>query len=370
MTTFDRVMVSGASGTIGSVVTRDLMERYPLAEIVCILRNQRSLDRLRRVLTEAQQQRIKPLFADLVGEKPFDIDAFGSNKAQRCLAVHCAADVSWTKAERLLGPINVQGTQRFAELAVSASTEKPAFIFLSTAFIEEGKPFRNAYEKTKLEAEILLQEHFGDRLDKAIIRCSLVVGSSEDGAIPQFNGLYPLVRLVALAEVPCVIADPAYRVDTVPIDYVTAEIAQCAERLGRGAALIKTVAATGQDQAISIANLVKRILANTDSFRMTAGLGPVTPISVITNRQFRFLIRAAKSWEMAERFDQIERISSVMAGYITHGESGRAIRPGWLGSAAPAPESYIDKVIQYWLRQNSERVATNRQHVWQVGLET
>lgn len=345
------------------------MKRYPAAEFVCVLRNERSYERLLLSLADGQSRRVKPLFLDLAAEDP--ITAIGGlGKARRCLAVHCAADVSWTKSERLVGPINVHGTRRFADLVLSAAVERPAFVFLSTAYIEDGKSFRNAYEKTKFDAEELLQQSFRDRLDVAIVRCSLVVGSSEDGAIPRFNGLYPLIRLVALSEVPCIIADATYRVDTVPIDYVAAEVAECAARLGDDCREIKIVAASGTDRSMSIARLVERILANTNDFRAAAGIEPVAPVSVISNRQFRFLMRAAKNWEMAERFDQVERISSVMAGYITHGESSGAIVPSWLRSPAPAPESYLDKVIQYWLAQNRERVVLNRKHVWQVGVGT
>ncbi len=367
MPEYDRVLVSGGSGAIGAAVLRRLMQKYPAAEIVCVLRNIRSLERLASFLESSQLHRLRPVYLDLASEEPLDLNTVGLGKAQRCLAVHCAADVSWSKSERLLSPINIRGTERFAELALAASERQPALIFLSTAFIEDGKPFRNAYEKTKLAAETLLQERFGAKMHLGIIRCSLVVGSSIDGEILRFNGLYPLVRVVALAEVPCVIADASYQVDTVPVDYVVAQIIACGESLGNGCRFISTVAATGSERSLLIGDLVQCIASNANSFRAALGVEPLQPVSVIPQRQFRFLMRAAKSWEMAQRFSQVERISEVMSGYVVHGASGRAIRPSWLGSAAPAPAAYIDTVIKYWLERNHDRVAANKQHSWQIG---
>jgi nucleoside-diphosphate-sugar epimerase len=364
---YDRILVSGGSGAIGAAVLRQLMQQYPQAEVVCVLRNSRSLERLSPFLEPSQLHRVRSVYVDLASDGQTDLNTAGLEKAQRCLAVHCAADVSWSKSERLLLPINVRGTERFADLALAASEHEPALIFLSTAFIEDGKPFRNAYEKTKLAAEALLQERFGARMQLGIVRCSLVVGSSTDGEILRFNGLYPLIRVVALAEVPCVIADPSYQVDTVPVDYVVAQIVACAQSLGDDCRFLSVVAATGSEGSLFIGDLVQRIASNANSFRAAIGADPLQPVSVIPQRQFRFLMRAAKSWEMAQRFSQVERISEVMSGYVVHGASGRAIRPGWLGSPAPAPASYIDTVIRYWLERNHDRVAANKQHSWQIG---
>jgi len=367
MPKYDRVLVSGGSGAIGAAVLRQLMQQYPEAQIVCVLRNSRSLERLAPFLEPSRLHRLKSVFLDLAAEEPIDLNTVGLEKTQRCLAVHCAADVSWSKSERLLSPINVRGAERFAELALAASERQPALIFLSTAFIEDGKPFRNAYEKTKLAAETLLQERFGARMHLGIIRCSLVVGSSIDGEILRFNGLYPLVRVVALAEVPCVIADASYQVDTVPVDYVVAQIIACAQSLGEGCRFISTVAATGSERSLLIGDLVQCIASNANSFRAALGAEPLQPVSVIPQRQFRFLMRAARVGRWRRGSARWRESARFMSGYVVHGASGRAIRPSWLGSAAPAPASYIDTVIKYWLERNHDRVAANKQHSWQIG---
>ena len=61
---------------------------------------------------------------------------------------------------------------------------------LATAYCDEQFEPRNAYESTKLAAEQILAAEFGDRLNTAVIRCSLIVGAREDGWIARFNGLY------------------------------------------------------------------------------------------------------------------------------------------------------------------------------------
>jgi thioester reductase-like protein len=364
---FDRILLSGGSGAVGSHVLQDLRTSHPSAEIYCLARSRSAGQKISDGLGKNLRNRVRIVYADLTKAADGLRLAEELGRTRRALAVHCAADVSWTKSERLLAPINVDGSIAFADLAVRVSRERPSFVFLSTAFLSDDGQQRNAYEATKLAAEKLLCGRHGRDLQLSVIRCSLIVGDSVEGRISRFNGLYPLIRLVALGEVPCVIADRNYRIDIVPVDFVSRQIVVAAATEPEPQPLQLLVAA-GESGSVAITDLVQRVQTRTSQFRAANGLRPSPEVSVINSRQYRFLMKASQSWDMTQRFERVEQISGLMAGYIAHGETGRAIVPRTLGEPPPDPQAYLDVVVDYWLAAHRQKVLADMRHEWLEGV--
>jgi nucleoside-diphosphate-sugar epimerase len=357
------IVVTGASGAVGSYLIRDIARRGG-APVVALLRNEASLRRLLHACGPEIMERVRPVFADITREADVATAAADIGVHDHALVVHCAAEVSWTKPERLTAPVNVEGTRHCAELALQVSRGPPSFVFLSTAFCAEGVQPRNTYEATKLAAERLLTDVYSARLHLAILRCSLIVGASTDGWIVRFNGIYPLIRILALAEVPCLVAEPGYRLDTIPVDMVAEEIRASAEASRAGAGVLRSVVASGRS-AMPIGEFVGRAVARIDRFRVRQDLPSLPPISILSERRYRFLMAASKSWDLGRRFAKVEDLSEVMAGYIDHGASGRAICPSFVGrDAAPEPADYIDRVVDHWVLRNHERIIAARPPTW------
>ena len=89
------------------------------------------------------------------------------------------------------------------------------------ADLDLGQEFRNTYERSKLEAELLVAEAAAEGLPLAVARPSIVVGHARSGWTPVFNVLYWPMRAFErglLKEVP---AREDSIVDLVPVDYVT-----------------------------------------------------------------------------------------------------------------------------------------------------
>ncbi len=363
----DALLLTGATGAIGSYVAAH--SRYVGAlPTYCLVRRPEAVEKLGRMVGSAAA-RLIPVVADITSVGDMETAARRIGVHQRVASIHCAGDVSWTKSDRLLNPVNYEGTRHVASLLTAISRDRPAMVFLSTAFAEEGRPARNAYERTKLAAERALRDDFRDRLELTVLRCSLVVGASTDGSIARFNGLYPLVRIIALAEVPCVIADSNYQIDTVDLDFVCRQIDSALERPACDAGPQLLIAAAGS-QAINVRDLVAMVIRRTDAFRASIDLTSLPEISVISGRQYRFLMKASKSWGMEERFSRVEQISSLMEGYIVHGESGNAIVPVTLGnSPPPVPSEYLPKVIDFWLSVNLARIREDRQADWSLPVQ-
>ncbi|MDP3745627.1 MAG: SDR family oxidoreductase [Phenylobacterium sp.] len=366
MLDYDCVLISGASGAVGAFVIRELARSSSLP-LICLLRSPASLARLTEAVGSRSSllDRIIPVYCDLTSDTQVAAAREAVGLRRRCLALHCAAEVSWTKPERLAAPINVEGTRRFAQLVVTISRERPSLVFLSTAFSAEDHPPRNAYEATKLLAERLLVDEFATRTYLAILKCSLVVGAADDGWMARFNGLYPLIRILALAEVPCVIAEPRYLLDTTPVDFVWRQMQLASETVGEARPLLRLVAGAGPD-ALSIEEVVSLTLDRANAARRAHNLPDLPEISVLSERKFRFLMSASKSWNLDHRFEKVEQISEIMNGYVVHGASGRRIVPQGLGEGSPRPADYLPRVIDHWIARNLDRVLRHATPDWLV----
>jgi nucleoside-diphosphate-sugar epimerase len=363
MRRFDLIVLSGATGAVGSYLLRRFLEDSS-ARIVCVLRAPSSYERLVRELVPDARQRIEPLFADLRVADEVDAAVVRCSGGTRCLAIHCAADVSWTKSKAVLAPINIDGTKHFAKLALALSRERPAFALLSTAYADTtSNIYRNSYEETKAEAERMLRRDHADALDLCVFRASLVVGARESGWIGRFNGLYPLIRLVALAEVPCIIGNASSRIDLVPVDWLADELLAAVGRLPAGGRGLEVVAAAGAS-APRLGEIMAIVQERSRAFLGREGRSPNPPVSLIGARQYDFLMKASRQWGLREQFYHLDRIRDVMYGYITYATNIRELRPANVTTEAPAAHSFLPNVVDYWLAANSAKVLQARQPAW------
>jgi long-chain acyl-CoA synthetase len=151
---------------------------------------------------------------------------------------HCAASVSFTMGLAESRQINVDGTRRMVELGELCARRGglDSFVHVSTAYVagshtgsfteadlEFGQGFRNAYERTKFEAERLLRAR-GWGLPVQIVRPSIVVGDSSTGWTPAFNVLYGPLKAFSRGAYPAIPARRSAPVDVVPVDYVADSI--------------------------------------------------------------------------------------------------------------------------------------------------
>jgi long-chain acyl-CoA synthetase len=147
--------------------------------------------------------------------------------------VHCAASVSFELGLRASRAINVLGTRRVLEFAerCAARGGLRRFSHVSTAFVagdhvgcfseddlDVGQRFRNAYEQSKCEAELLVQRWRG-RLPITVLRPSIVVGERDSGWTASFNVLYWPLRAFSRGVYAVLPARRTAPVDVVPVDY-------------------------------------------------------------------------------------------------------------------------------------------------------
>jgi nucleoside-diphosphate-sugar epimerase len=154
--------------------------------------------------------------------------------------VHGAASVAFDLSLEESRHVNVEGTRHVLEFARACPNLK-RFTYVSTAYVAgdrrgivfEDEPggggrFRNAYERTKHEAERLVAAR-RDEMDVTIVRPSIIVGDHRTGWTAAFNVLYAPLRAFEAGIIPVVPARRRAPVDVVPVDYVADAVHALAE---------------------------------------------------------------------------------------------------------------------------------------------
>ncbi|WP_313891522.1 SDR family oxidoreductase [Psychrobacillus sp.] len=148
---------------------------------------------------------------------------------------HLAAIYDLAVPKDIAWRVNVQGTKLFNELVMQFIHLK-RYVYFSTAYVagkREGKlletelikpmGFKNHYEETKYEAELLV-EQLKDKLPVTIIRPGIVRGNSITGETIKFDGPYFFVNMIThlrkLPIFPYLGKSNAY-INVVPSDYIT-----------------------------------------------------------------------------------------------------------------------------------------------------
>ena len=237
------LLLTGATGFVGMELLSRYLERTDRSVIVPV----RAADDASA--TERVQRTLRGLFGSRAGRYrrrvlavAADLTAPGlglpAARRERLAAsvdqiIHAAASVSFSLPLAEAREINVEGTRRVLELAELAQERGglSRYAHVSTAYVagthcgrfhesdhDVGQEFRNAYEQSKFEAELLVRSETD--LPATILRPSIVVGDRRSGWTSAFNVLYWPLRAFARGLYPAVPAVASAPVDVVSVDYV------------------------------------------------------------------------------------------------------------------------------------------------------
>ncbi|MFZ0089569.1 MAG: SDR family oxidoreductase [Solirubrobacteraceae bacterium] len=253
------VLLTGATGFVGMELLQRYLERTDRSIITLVradtaagarARIDAVLANLFGVAGRAHRGRVEAVAADMC--KP-DLGLSPEQRehiAQRVTTiVHSAASVSFTLDLDEARQINLEGTRRMLELAelTQECGGLDCYGHISTAFVagtheggfaerdlDLGQSFHNSYERSKFEAEQLVQSHRD--LPYTILRPSIVVGDRHSGWTAAFNVLYWPLRAFGRGLFTALPAIPSAPCDVVSIDYVAdATFALCESGRGCGA---------------------------------------------------------------------------------------------------------------------------------------
>jgi thioester reductase-like protein len=237
------ILLTGATGFLGMELLVRLLERGD-RELVAVVRaadDREAERRMSGVLNtlfapedyRAVRGRVRAVAGDLE-RRGLGLSSPARDRltSEITAVAHCAASVSFSLALEEARRINVTGTHHVMGLAKEAHARGvlERVVHVSTAYVAGervgrvresqgyvGQSFRNTYEQTKLEAELLVNE---SDLPTAILRPSIVVGDSRTGWTPAFNVIYWPLMAFARKLLPTVTAEPQAHVDIVCVDTV------------------------------------------------------------------------------------------------------------------------------------------------------
>jgi nucleoside-diphosphate-sugar epimerase len=208
-------LVSGATGFLGAALVLELLDRTD-AEVACLTRPSHDPERARKRLSDALERAfalygradLLPAIAERCHSVPFDLREEGEGMAARLPGGigevwHSAASLRFKQKQReKILEQNVEGTRRMLELATGAGAA--AFNYVSTAYVAGSRSgliaeepaddpgvAHNAYEESKIRAEMLVDEWAG--LRTRIMRPSIVIGHSQTFAAISNTGLYGFI---------------------------------------------------------------------------------------------------------------------------------------------------------------------------------
>jgi len=237
------ILITGATGFLGTQLVGELLARQPDASLALLIRDrpgQPGQQRANQIVPEEYRSRVH-VYAGDVGLRKCGLDqrAWDRLSAEVTRVIHSAATVRFDHMLDEARRINVEGTRRLLDFAAGARNLK-SLAYVGTAYVAGersdlvhedelniGQSFRNTYEQTKSEAEALVRSRLGS-IPAVILRPSIIVGDSRTGVTSSFKMMYWPLKIYARRLWRTVPGYPDAVLDIVPVDYVASAVARLA----------------------------------------------------------------------------------------------------------------------------------------------
>lgn len=234
----EEIVFTGFPGFIASqLIYKHAQQHEMISAIILPSEREKAEKEARRIEQETHCRAIKLIEGDIT-----QAGLAISNKDQEYLKErivtfwHLAAIYDLAVPRELAWKVNVEGTRLVNEF-VSKLPKLKRYIYFSTAYVagnregiiyenelERPAAFKNYYEETKFEAELLVDEQ-KKSLPITIIRPGIVRGHSITGETSKFDGPYFFLNLIdRIKFLPFVpfIGRSTSSINVVPIDYILA----------------------------------------------------------------------------------------------------------------------------------------------------
>lgn len=247
----DALLLTGATGFVGMALLARILQRTDRRVVVLVRAASQSEADARVAALMSSVADSPGDYRDRVTAVRGDLTAPGLGLGRRrdwiaehvSEIIHGAASVSFNISVSRSRSINVEGTRRLLALAhdcAESGNGLRRMTYVSTAYVagkrhgyaqeselEVGQSFRNAYEQSKHEAELLVHSE-RERLPLTIVRPSIVVGERDTGWTSSFNVMYGPVRAAAAGALQVMPGRHDGILDIVTVDYVADAILELA----------------------------------------------------------------------------------------------------------------------------------------------
>ena len=207
-----KIFLTGATGFIGSHLARRLLDDGHYVKVLA--RSSKNSSARHRVDSALRDIGTASSGSLEVFEGDISLPNLGLKEgvAKRIAATtdevwHCAASLSFMPEDREdIFRMNVNGTRHILQLVERTPTRR--FQHVSTAYVagnrsdlaletevNVGQTFKNPYEESKCEAEMLIADaQRRGKVVASVYRPSIVIGDSKSGRATHFHGVYAFIR--------------------------------------------------------------------------------------------------------------------------------------------------------------------------------
>lgn len=368
------VLITGATGFIGIEVLARFLERdgrqvYALVRARDDEEAERRLSATLRGFFGAEDPfpgRVQAIAADI--ERPgLGLDRMRRDELAEEVTdiVHSAASVSFTLPLERSREINVDGTARMLEFAGLCRQRGglQRFSYVSTAYVaglhagefgeqdlDVGQRFRNPYEQSKFEAELLVRGHAG-HIPIQIFRPSIVVGEQATGWTAAFNVLYAPMKAFVRGGLPALPARRTSLVDVVPVDYVADAVYELSSD---PVDEVQTYHLVAGANATTVGRVIEMAAACLDR-QAPVVLSP----SLFSRVMYPVLVRRG-SERVRKGLERTKALFPYFSMRVSYDDAAARARLGPAGITAPPLETYLPRLIAYASRAGWGRTPLTR----------
>ena len=367
--------VTGATGAIGSALIPILLQDRE-ASIRLLLRARSEDDLAARVedlftfwqvpvSDRATRNRVRAMRGDAtLPQFGLDEGAYQSLSSECTHLIHSAGNVRMNLPIDQARHSSVDSARNIIELAKRCPRlEKIEFVStvgvggrtrgaVPEDWITAMRCFHNSYEQAKAEAEDVIRAELERGLPLTVHRPSMVVGDSVSGRIAHFQVFYHLCEFLCGRRTLGLAPDfGAARLDIVPADYVARVIAWSSTNAASSGRILHSC--SGPELALALAPLREVVR------RAFAAAGQrLPPVISLPPGVFRALLAGVSLFMPGETRRAIKTLP-VFLDYLATEQTFANSRTQALlspaGLAVPAPSSYLDKVLGYYLENGKRR---------------